>query len=491
MTCGDKFFSILSMSFLSIIGCIGESLAILSVIMIMICFLGKEGTITKKTFVPIFIFLGIGMSFNTLAVLHDYLILKPNWNEIYEAADLKLSNQSAINVINTILCLLIMIIISITTFKRHRIINSVLAIVCTVIFEIYITCGMLYSAMYFSDESEVSIKECVQIYEYESGFFSYTFTFAYLAIMLIFFLTLYFGMVKKHRSIIVGWRFRILFILWEALMIYVLVLPFGVGLSKKQHVRFMGYELGIIMPIMCIVVPFLLAIVISRRFVLNKILLQEEYISAELDYINQYKQNQNEIRAFRHDIINNLSMLSVLHKEKNHEAVQEYIDTLLGNVKSMSPKFITGDEMLDCIVGMKATKMEEEGIDFSLEGVLDGGLGMKPVDVCSIFANALDNAIEACEKIPKDLDRWIKLSVKRTDKFFLIKLKNTMDMEEKTHILPKLFVDGEQITTKKDKAHHGFGVHNMKATILRYEGIEKVDIEDGVFTLSIVIPRTN
>ena len=180
-----------------------------------------------------------------------------------------------------------------------------------------------------------------------------------------------------------------------------------------------------------------------------------------------------------------------MNKEKNHEAVQEYIDTLLGNVKSMSPKFITGDEMLDCIVGMKATKMEEEGIDFSLEGVLDGGLGMKPVDVCSIFANALDNAIEACEKIPKDLDRWIKLSVKRTDKFFLIKLKNTMDMEEKTHILPKLFVDGEQITTKKDKAHHGFGVHNMKATILRYEGIEKVDIEDGVFTLSIVIPRTN
>ena len=216
-----------------------------------------------------------------------------------------------------------------------------------------------------------------------------------------------------------------------------------------------------------------------------------EYISAELDYINQYKKNQTEIRAFRHDIINNLSMLSALHEEKNYEGAKDYIDTLLGNVKSMSPKYITGDEMLDCIVGMKAAKMDEEGINFTLEGVIDCGLGMKAVDICSIFANALDNAIEACEKVSKDLERWIKLSVKRTDKFFLIKLENTMNEEEKTQPLSRLFDEGERITTKKDKAHHGFGVQNMKETVLKYEGIDKVEIEDGVFILSIVIPRTN
>ena len=242
---------------------------------------------------------------------------------------------------------------------------------------------------------------------------------------------------------------------------------------------------------LCIVIPFFFMIIISRKYVLDKTLLQEEYISAELDYINQYKKNQTEIRAFRHDIINNLSMLSALHDEKNYDGAKEYIDTLLGNVKSMSPKYITGDEMLDCIVGMKAAKMDEEGIDFSLEGVIDGGLGMKAVDVCSIFANALDNAIEACEKIPKDISRWIKLSVKRTDKFFLIKLENSMNEEEKTQLLSRLFDEGERITTKKDKAHHGFGVQNMKETVLKYEGIDKVEIEDGVFVLSIVIPRTN
>ena len=274
-------------------------------------------------------------------------------------------------------------------------------------------------------------------------------------------------------------------------MIAILYLPFLKGVVEADRERYMGYELGIIMLALCIVIPFFFMIIISRRYVLEKSLVQEEYISAELDYINQYKKNQTEISAFRHDIINNLSMLSALHDEKNYEGAKEYIDTLLGNVKSMSPKYITGDEMLDCIVGMKAAKMEEEGINFTLEGVIDGGLGMKAVDVCSIFANALDNAIEACEKVSKDFERWIKLSVKRTDKFFLIKLENTMNEEEKTQPLSRLFDEGERITTKKDKAHHGFGILNMRETILKHEGIEKVEIEDGVFILSIMIPRTN
>ena len=82
----------------------------------------------------------------------------------------------------------------------------------------------------------------------------------------------------------------------------------------------------------------------------------------------------------------------------DYDKAKEYLNTLLGDVRAMSPKYNTGDEMLDCIVGMKSAKMEEQGIDFTLEGVIDGGLGMKPMDICSIFANAFDNAIEACEK---------------------------------------------------------------------------------------------
>ncbi|SKA63361.1 GHKL domain-containing protein [Eubacterium uniforme] len=491
MTCGDKFFSILQDSILAIVGYTGEWAAILSVIMIMICFIGKEGSFNRKTLMPVFASMVIGFSLNMFTVIHDYLILRPSWNEKYEKGMGIISEQAWIDMVNTVVCLVIMILIPLLTFKRQRIINSICAFLFTMVFEVYITSGMHFSIMFFLDQRKLPIDGIINFYKYEGGLSAFVFTFTYLLIMLIFFLVLYFSMYKKHRTMYIGWKFRLYFILWEVLMIAILYLPFMKGLDESERERYMGYELGVIMLALCIVIPFFFMIIISRKYVLDKTLIQEEYISAELDYINQYKKNQTEIRAFRHDIINNLSMLSALHDEKNYDGAKEYIDTLLGNVKSMSPKYITGDEMLDCIVGMKAAKMDEEGIDFSLEGVIDGGLGMKAVDVCSIFANALDNAIEACEKIPKDINRWIKLSVKRTDKFFLIKLENSMNEEEKTQPLSRLFDEGERITTKKDKAHHGFGVQNMKETVLKYEGIDKVEIEDGVFILSIVIPRTN
>ena len=192
---------------------------------------------------------------------------------------------------------------------------------------------------------------------------------------------------------------------------------------------------------------------------------------------------------FRYDIINNLAMLSSMYDDKKYDEAGEYLGSLLGEVSAMSPKYVTGDEMLDCIVGMKSTKMEEAGIHFSVDGIVDGGLGMKPVDVCSVFANAMDNAIEACEKIPPDSDRWISLSMKKTDKFFSVKLCNTMpEDEEKSMIALKLFED-ERVTTKRDKSLHGYGTQKMKATISKYDGIEKVETENGVFKLSILIPR--
>ena len=193
------------------------------------------------------------------------------------------------------------------------------------------------------------------------------------------------------------------------------------------------------------------------------------------DYINQYKKNQMETRAFRHDIINNLSLLSAMHDDKKYEEIEEYLSTLFSNISAMSPRYVTGDEMLNCIIGMKSSKMDKERIYFSTEGVIAGGLGMKPIDVCSIFANALDNAIEACEKIEEEKNRWIKLSLEKTSEFFMIRLRNAMTSGGGT--------------SNKDRNLHGYGIQNMKTTISKYNGTGTVDVKDNVYTLSIKIPR--
>ena len=475
MTFSDKFYSILSVYILSSLSYIGEIFCILSVVFIMLSFMGIEGKVTRWTFIPSLIFTGIVAVINTICVIHDHTMLKAHWSEPFKENAVRLSDKSDFQIFFTILTIALLIVTTVFTFTKKHIINCIIAGCMMFFFETYISCEMLYTATYFSDEPKNYILRYNGIEGYLGNGFSSIFILSYTAIMLIIFSSLYFGMIKKQRTIYIGWRNRLFFILWELLMICIMYVPVMGGISKIEQIKYMEYELGMIMFLIGMAVPFLMIIMISRQFAMEKILIQEEYIAAELDYINQYKKNQNETRAFRHDIINNLSMLSAMHDDKKYDEIEEYLSTLMSSISAMTPRFKTGDEMLNCIVGMKSAQMDEKSIDFTIEGTIDGGLGMKPMDVCSIFANALDNAIEACEKVKESKDRWIKLSIDKTYSGLTVNLKNSMP-------------SGGMVYSK-DRNLHGYGIQNMKAVIDSYGGIGKIDTEDDVFTLSIMIPE--
>ncbi|MBQ8951557.1 MAG: GHKL domain-containing protein [Eubacterium sp.] len=474
MTCIDKFYSVLSVYFFSSISYIGEVLCILSAIFIMLCFLGAEGNVTLRTFVPGFIYTGIVIAVNALCVIHDFVVLRPMWNEVFKEGTVRLSVETDFKMFFTILTMVLIIISSIVTFTKKRALNVAISLVMIVLFETYISCEMLYTAMYFSDEPKNYILKFNGIDGYLGTGFSNIFVISYSAIMLIIFMMLYFGLIRKQRVMYIGWKNRIFFILWEVLMICIMYVPVMGGISGIEQVKYIEYEMGIIMFLMGIAVPILMITLIARRYASEKKLIQEEYIAAELDYINQYKKNQLETRAFRHDIINNLSLLSAMHKDKKFDEIKDYINTLMSSISAMSVRYITGDEMLNCIIGMKSSKMDEEQIDFSTEGIIEGGLGMRPVDVCNVFSNAMDNAIEACEKLEKGKDRWIRLSLIKADDFYKIELKNPMPQPGRN--------------SNKDMNLHGYGMHNMKETIGRYGGKGMVEEKEGMFTFSITIP---
>ena len=169
-------------------------------------------------------------------------------------------------------------------------------------------------------------------------------------------------------------------------------------------------------------------------------------------------------------------------EEGHSDQAKEHISDMLGSISSLSPKYVSGDEMLDIIISMKADKMDELNIRFALDGVADGGLKIKPMDMCSIFANALDNAIEAASSCE---DPFVSFSIKRTDKFFVFKITNSasgkVDIEK--------LLNSTGYTSKKDKESHGFGLMNVRRTVEACDGILKVSSEENTFVLSIMLPR--
>lgn len=208
---------------------------------------------------------------------------------------------------------------------------------------------------------------------------------------------------------------------------------------------------------------------------------QQEMLQLELQHFERYKEAQEETRRYRHDMLNHLMVIQMLQQEGKQQEAGEYVNELLGHISSLSPEVVTGSDLLDCIVTSKLEMMKSNNIYFEIDGVLDQGLAMSPVDICAVFANALDNAIEALLQV--EGERRFYMRLKRTKTYYMITMQNTVS-QIKHH---KSLLQKKRFTTKEDKELHGYGLQNMRSAIAKYSGEIITEMTDGQFILTILL----
>lgn len=96
--------------------------------------------------------------------------------------------------------------------------------------------------------------------------------------------------------------------------------------------------------------------------------------------------------------------------------------------------------------------------------------------MCIIFGNALDNAIEACDRVAAT-DKKISITIICKDEAVLCKVVNTAPKSE------NVLLD----TSKADKQNHGFGLENIKTALAKYNANPTIERTDTEFTLKFVI----
>lgn len=140
----------------------------------------------------------------------------------------------------------------------------------------------------------------------------------------------------------------------------------------------------------------------------------------------------------------------------------------------------TGNETLDTILTERSLYCEKHGIKFTC--IVDGAkLGFLPVgDVCSLFGNVVENAVEAVSRLEHAEDRIISLIVRESRGMLVISADNyyagTLDFEGG---LPK--------TTKVDTDCHGYGLKSARLVAEKYGGTLTVTT-DEMFHLSVLLP---
>lgn len=444
--------------------------ALLLIVVISACFLGRQVEFSKKLVLSAFGVIGVTVIFS-IAI-----------NLLFADADSDLI--LSLNYILAGIFYVYAFVFFLLAFKEKRLKRAIEAWIWFFLFVQYISTFSNMTVIYLAGGTE-ELAYSVFYENVGSGPLWLVMAAVNFIFTLALFLITYFGFFKPKKYCIISIPARVLFIVWIVIFLFMPCIPSlipseFITIEYRYHIMSIMFGLGII--ILGLAAPVFVVISSAERSYLEKNKAQEAYISAELEYIEQYKRKQTETRAFRHDINNHLAMTQMMLEEGHSDQAKEHISDMLGSISSLSPKYVSGDEMLDIIISMKADKMDELNIRFALDGVADGGLKIKPMDMCSIFANALDNAIEAASSCE---DPFVSFSIKRTDKFFVFKITNSasgkVDIEK--------LLNSTGYTSKKDKESHGFGLMNVRRTVEACDGILKVSSEENTFVLSIMLPR--
>jgi len=143
----------------------------------------------------------------------------------------------------------------------------------------------------------------------------------------------------------------------------------------------------------------------------------------------------------------------------------------------------TGNSTLDTIFSEKSILCQKYGI--RLSPMIDGDAlaFMELGDICSLFGNILENAIESVSKLTNESDRIISIKVQEKASMLIITCDNYYNETLN-------FVDGLPISSKDDNDYHGFGLKSIKRIAKKYGGTLTINT-DEMFHLIVVIPVQN
>lgn len=108
-------------------------------------------------------------------------------------------------------------------------------------------------------------------------------------------------------------------------------------------------------------------------------------------------------------------------------------------------------------------------------------LSFMPVgDICALFGNAVENAIEAVSKLERRSERFISFQARESRGMLVITIENCYagDLE---------LDDGLPKTTKDATDYHGYGLKSIRRVAEKYGGQVTV-LADEMFHLTILIP---
>ncbi len=201
-----------------------------------------------------------------------------------------------------------------------------------------------------------------------------------------------------------------------------------------------------------------------------------------LKALEQQQEKEKEILTLWHDMKHHMAAIQLMAIKRDDEQILKYVKDLLGEIGICEKRLSTGIPILNGLFSEKIDDARREKIQMSVDLNAAALKFISDVDLCTIFGNALDNAIEACKKKEETEKRFIVVSAQHLAGCIVINIANSYAGRIKMS-------NGLPVTSKEDAAFHGLGLYSIKKTLEKYNSQMVMDTKSpGVFRLTFVIP---
>ena len=211
----------------------------------------------------------------------------------------------------------------------------------------------------------------------------------------------------------------------------------------------------------------------------NELRLKSQYeqnLQGQVKHLDEMMVKQDEFRRFRLDLGNKMIALKKLLQQGDLDSSRQFVNALSEQFDNASLVIDTGNTAFDALVSTKKSYAESKGINFVMKVSIPKGFVIDPMDCATIFGNAFDNAIEACEDIQEG-EKCIAFTLFQQEHSLVCKMTNTIN--------PNVKINGR--TCKKDKENHGYGLMNISEALKKYNSTPVISTKDGIYSFAFII----
>ena len=220
-----------------------------------------------------------------------------------------------------------------------------------------------------------------------------------------------------------------------------------------------------------------LGILLSKN---RKLRQQQELDRLEKQHYDLVVSTTESLRQWKHDYQGQLRLINTLIEQGKLAELKQFSNQLINDLPSTAFLPLSGNHILDAVVSLRMMDAKRHDIHFETTLFLPDRIPLSEVVFASLIGNLLDNAIEACRKVPSK-NTEIKFEIRPWKQMMYIYCSNTSDGN---YILNS---NGELLSTKSLQGH-GIGIRRIKEIVEASGGTYKFTPEAERFNVSIMIP---